>query len=274
MRLRTARGPPLGPLGLWRLLRLRPGPLPTPAGPGHGLAGSQPDTGRSTGLPAWRRVRTGPHGRGRCRRRSGHREGGVEAFGGAGGGGGVIGCFGGSPAGDGCAGGDPAGRRGLEHGTCGEPRDPVRGDRSSAAGASGAAGARRGGAARRTGRRQPGRVPGSPRAGAPGRYRHRTHRLDASPAGAGTADRPADAQRPSRDQTRGGGCGLQAVQPVVEGAYEAGAVLEAVQDALQRSGQPVFRLTQDDIGERTAPADLRRLVYAAPDEPNRARCAR
>ncbi|MFF1650483.1 hypothetical protein [Streptomyces sp. NPDC058240] len=35
---------------------------------------------------------------------------------------------------------------------------------------------------------------------------------------------------------------------------EAGAVLDAAHDALQRHGQLAFRLAQDDVGERVGPA--------------------
>lgn len=74
-----------------------------------------------------------------------------------------------------------------------------------------------------------------------------------------------------RPGLRGGGwasndspVGLEAVQALVEGAHQAGAVLDAAHGALQRHGQPHFRLAQDDVGERPAPAVRRQLLGAAP----------
>lgn len=52
----------------------------------------------------------------------------------------------------------------------------------------------------------------------------------------------------------------------IEGADEAGAVLDAAHGAFPRYGQPSFCLAQDDVGERPGPAVLGQLAGAAPDD--------
>lgn len=62
------------------------------------------------------------------------------------------------------------------------------------------------------------------------------------------------------------GCGVgEVVQALVQGSDEAGAALDAAHSALERCGQLVLRLAQDDLGERSGAAVLRHLVGAATD---------